>query len=78
MARKIVVNDSYVGEFYAAIAIESTVISLLKVDTTDVTSQFVTDPLTAVPIGATICNDTTGGNYFTEIQVTGTVNLIIL
>lgn len=77
MAKKMVVNDIYVGEFYSAIAVEPTIISVLKVDTLDVTTQFITNPLVAVPVGGAICNDTGGGNYFTEIQVTGTVNLVI-
>lgn len=77
MAKTIVVNDIYIGDFYSVITLEPTIITLLMAGAVNVTNQFITDPTGTIPALASICNDTSGGNYFTEIQVNGTVNLVI-
>lgn len=73
--KSIIVNDRYVGDFYTVNVAESSTISLLMAEGRDVTSQFITDPTKPIPQGGFICNDIAGGNYFTEIVVTGTVVL---
>ena len=75
--KSIIVNDRYVGDFYIVSVAQPTTISLLMADGRDVTSEFITDPTKPIPQGAVICNDIAGGNYFTEIVVTGTVLISI-
>ena len=71
--KSIIVNSTYVGDFFSITVAEPTTISLLMVGGRDVTSEFITDPTKTLPQGSTIYNDIAGGNYFTEIVVTGTV-----
>lgn len=71
--KQIVVNSAYRGDFAYFTTLEPTVIMKLMVGDTDVLSEFITDSTLVVPPAALITNDITGGNYFTEIQVKGSV-----
>jgi len=76
--KSIIVNDTYVGDFYSVYVLEPSTISLLMSATGNVTAQFITDPTNVLPAGSFICNNITGGeNFFTEIVITGTAQLII-
>jgi hypothetical protein len=75
--KHIVVNSAYRGEFAYFTALEPTVITKLMVKDRDVLGEFITDPSIAIAPGALITNDITGENYFTEIEVNGSVLLAI-
>ncbi len=75
--KQIVVNSVYTGEFAYFTTLEPTVITKLMVRDADVLSEFITNPSIAVPSGALITNDIMGGNYFTEIEVQGSVLISI-
>ena len=71
--KQIVVNTAFRGDFAYFTTLEPTVITKLMADGRDVLSEFITDPTIPVPPAALVTNNITEGNYFTEIEVQGSV-----